>query len=333
VSEARTRAVFFPYIFGDETLRVELTDCQLDGKTFDAGWNVETMECDLSPASPWDSGLLRFKVSRDPSAMWIPDLVPSSERKKPPVKLIASTHCGATFRREKCEGSLDVKGETGQLEISLTRQNLVGFVDVHVFVVRASAQSVEPHLAEDAAARIIAARRVMIRIDAPERRLGPGLNIEWESFKGSKHPYRAAHAGVLFHLDTSRTEPILFLNKDADPDLQAILTDEAPRGKKAGLRNVLFAAIAFPVWTCLVRTALVAVDADGHIEPGWQKNVLAEVAVIAEPACDREEALRRFIRDLKDPSGGHGIEERLPVIIAELVNFRKKAEDLAGVIS
>jgi hypothetical protein len=138
---------------------------------------------------------------------------------------------------------------------------------------------------------------------------------------------------VLFHLDTSHTEPILFLNNDADPDLHAILADEAPRGKKAVLRNVLFSAIAFPVWTCLLRTALTAVDADGHIDSGWQKNVLTELAAVAEPDCDRPEALRRFIRDLKDPAGGRAIEERVPVIIAEMVSFRKKAEDLAGVIS
>lgn len=332
MSDARTQTVFFPYIFGGETLRIDLSDCELDGKKFNAGWNPDAMECDLSSAGAWGSGLLRFRVSRDPSSMWVPDLVPKTERKNPPVRLVASTHCGATFRREKCEGTLDVKGETGHLEVQLTRQNVVGFVDLHVFAVRATGQSVEPHLAEDAAARIIAARKVTIRVDAPERRLGPGLDIEWESFKGSKHPYRAAHADALFHLDTSK-EPILFLNKDTDPDLQAILTDEAPRGKKAGLRNVLFAAIAFPVWTCLLRTALMAVDVDGNVEPGWQKNVLVELAVVAEPGCDREEAVRRFIRDLKDQSGGRAIEERIPVIIAELIGFRKKAEDVAGVIS
>lgn len=333
MTDARTQAVFFPYIFGDETLRVDLLGCELDGKTFSAGWNPDAMECDLSSAGSWESGLLRFKVSRDPSSMWIPDLVPQSERQKPSVRLIASAHCAATFRREKCEGTLDIKGETGHIDVPLSRENVVGAVDLNVFVVRATAQSVEPHLAEDAAARIIAARRVTVRIDAPERRPGPGLNIEWESFKASKHPYRAGHPGVLFHLDTSGTEPVLFLNKDADPDLHAILTDEAPRGKKAVLRNVLFAAIAFPVWTCLLRTALTAVDADGHIDAGWQKNVLTELAAIAEPGCDREEGSKRFIRDLRDPAGGRGIEERLPVIIAELTGFRKKAEDLAGVIS
>src|SRR5439155_14990398 len=113
---------------------------------------------------------------------------------------------------------------------------------------------------------------------------------------------------VLFHLDTTQAEPVLYLNKDTDPDVHAILTEEAPRGKKAALRNVFFAAIAFPVWSCLLRAALTAVDGEGHVDPGWQRNVLAEVAAVANPKFDRQEALRRLITDLKDDSGGHGIE-------------------------
>lgn len=332
MTNAHAQTIFFPYIFGDETLRVDLSTCELDGKTFNARWDAESLECDLSGAGAWDSGRLQFTVSRDPSAVWVLDLVPVSERKSPPVRLLGTAHCGPTFQRRKCEGNLDIKAERGTLEVPLTRKDLAGSVDLDVFLVRTSPQTVEPHLAGDAAARIIASRRITVRIDAAARRPGPGLNIEWESFKVSKHPYRAAHSNTLFHLDTSALEPVLFLNKDADPDLHAILTEEAPRGRKAALRNLLFAALAFPVWTCLIRTALTAVDADGDVPPGWQRNVLAELAVIAEPACEREEAMRRFIRDLRDPSGGKAVEERLPVMIAELVNFRKKAEESAGVL-
>lgn len=332
MTDSRARAVFFPYLYTDDTLRIDLSGCELDGKSFNARWNSESMECDLSGAEPWSSGLLRFAIAREPKAIWVPDLVPPSERGKPPVRLVGTAHCGATFYRRACAGSLDVKGESGTLEVPLARKSLAGALDVDVFVVRKSAQSVDPQLASDAAARIIASGRITVRIDSPTRRPGPGLNIEWESFKASKHPYRAAHSGALFHLDTAGPEPILFLNKDADPDLHAILTEEAPRGKKAALRNVLFAAIAFPVWTCLVRTALAAVDDEGKVPDGWQRNVLVELAAIGEPNCDREEAMRRFIRDLRDPAGGHGIDERLPVIIAELVSFRKKAEESAGVL-
>jgi hypothetical protein len=74
VPDARTQAIFFPYIFGDEALLLDLAGCELDGKPFNAAWNADAMECDLSSAPSWQSGLLRFKVSREPSSMWIPDL-------------------------------------------------------------------------------------------------------------------------------------------------------------------------------------------------------------------------------------------------------------------
>jgi hypothetical protein len=332
VTVAHTQSVFFPYIYGDETLRLQLSKCELDGASFTPRWDADAMECDLSSAASWKRGLLQFQVSRDPDALWVPELVPASERISPPVRLVATAHCAPTFRRFRCEGAVDIKAERGQIEVPLLREELAGALHLDVVVVRASPQTLEPHLAGDAAARIIASRRLVIRIDPPVRRPGPGLNIVWESFRSSAHRYRASHAGVLFHLDTSKTEPALFLNSDADPDLYAILKEEAPRGKKAILRNALFSAIAFPVWMCLLRTAAMAIDAEGHIEPGWQRNVLEELARVDQPGCDSQEAMRRFIRDLRDQSGGHAIEERLPVIVAELLNFRKCAEDLAGVL-
>lgn len=332
MTDTRARAVFFPYLYSDDTLSVDLTGCELDGKPVNAKWDSETLECDLASMQPWTVGSVRFKVSRLPKSVWVPDLVPSSEKAKPPVRLVGAAHCGPTFYRRSCDGVVDVKGESGTIEVLLTRNDMSGALDVDLFIVRSTRQADDPQLASDAAARIIGSRRITVRIDPPSRRPGPGLHIEWESFKASKHSYRASHATALFHLDTSGIEPVLFLNKDTDPDLHAILTEDAPRGKKAALRNVLFAAIAFPVWNCLVRTALPAADSDGEVPEGWQKNVLVELALIAEPACDRQEAMRRFIRDLRDPAGGRSIEERLPVIIAELVNFRKKAEETAGVL-
>ena len=118
MTAARARSIFFPYIFGDETLRVELSGCSLDGKVFDAKWDAESSQCDLSVASSWDSGSLQFKISREPGAMWVSDLVPTSERKSPPVTLVGTAHCGPTFQRYKCEGTLDIKGESGTLDVT-----------------------------------------------------------------------------------------------------------------------------------------------------------------------------------------------------------------------
>jgi len=218
------------------------------------------------------------------------------------------------------------------VSLELNRSEVLGAVDVTVFVVRKAKQERDIAFASDTAARLIASRRLAIRIDPVERRPGPGLAIQWESFKSSQHPYRSKNVAVLFHLDTAKGEPVLFLNKDSDPDLQVILGSEAPRGRRAVLRNLLFSSIAMPVWNSLVRLALKEVSEDGSIAPGWQRNVLSAVASVAAPDCGAEEALQRLVRDLRDPSGGFAIEERLPVVIAKLVQFREKAEQTTLVL-
>jgi hypothetical protein len=149
---------------------------------------------------------------------------------------------------------LDIKAENGTFRVLLARKDMKGSANLDVFIVRVSSQVAEPHLAGDAAARIVASRRALIRFDVPARRPGAGLNIEWESFKASKHAYRAAHADVLFHLDTL-SEPVLFLNKDADPDLKTILTDDVPEVIRPPC-NVLCSDVSCR--TCLLRTAISA---------------------------------------------------------------------------
>ena len=73
-------------------------------------------------------------------------------------------------------------------------------------------------------------------------------------------------------------------------------------------------------------------DEDGEIEPGWQKNVLAHVSVVAEPGCEPTEAMRRFIANMKHSDASKAMEERLPVILSELVMLRERAEAVAGVL-
>lgn len=332
MSEARTRTVFFPYLYGDETLKLSMQGCLLDGRPFDPSWDDDLLECDLSAAPLWAEASIRFRVERDAGGMWIPELIPPAERASPPVSLVAVVHCGPTLRRSRFTGTLDISSGLGEVEIRLRREDLRGHVDLSVYVTRAGAQAADQTFAADKAARIIAARPATIRIDPALRLPGTGLEIEWESFASSKHLYRSEHASVLFHLDTSKSPPALYLNKDADPDLYAVMSDAAPRGRKAFLRNLLFAAIAIPVWQVLLVSALKAVDSEGNVDAGWERDVLREVAETAEPGCEPEEALARLVRDLRDTSGGRGIDERLPVIFSEMVQFRLRAEQSLGAI-
>jgi hypothetical protein len=330
--EARTRTVFFPYLYGGESLRLSLQGCLLDGRPFDPSWDDDLLECDLSAAPSWTEASIRFRVERDAGGMWIPELIPPVERASPPVSLVAVVHCGPTLRRSHFTGTLDLSSGSGEVEIRLRGEDLRGHVELSVYVTRARAQASDPAFAADAAARIIASRMATIRIEPALRLPGTGLEIEWESFGSSKHLYRSQHASALFHLDTSKSPPVLYLNKDADPDLYAVMSDAAPRGRKALLRNLLFAAIAIPVWQALLVSALKAADSEGNVDAGWERDVLREVAEAAEPDCEPSEALTRLVRDLRDTSGGRGIEERLPVILSEMVQFRLRAEQSLGAI-
>jgi hypothetical protein len=328
--EAQTKVVFFPYLFASQELSLGIGDCLRDGSAFKPEWDEAALTCDLSDGSNWATADIAFTVKPAEGAAWVPDLLPEGERKTPAVGLVGSLHCSSTFLRRRVDGTVNVDARSGRLVVSLKRAELKGKVDLTVYVVRVADQDADLRYASDKSARLIDSRTVTLYIDAPEQRLGPGLKIEWENFTDSKHPFRRQRAGALFHLDTVG-EPKLFLNSDADPDLCAVLKEQAPRGRKATVRNALFAAIGVPVWEGLVRAALGSVPEEGDDlpEPGWQRNVLQQVARVAEPDCDDLEAARRFVRDLRH--GQNSIEEKLPVILAELVELRKKAELLARV--
>lgn len=49
-------------------------------------------------------------------------------------------------------------------------------------------------------------------------------------------------------------------------------------------------------------------------------------------ACEPQEAIQRLVRDLRDGAGGHSIDERIPVIVAEMVKFRDKVEQMVRVL-
>jgi hypothetical protein len=334
MAESKARTVFFPYLYADQGLIVQLKECLVDGKPIEVVWSLDSLECDLSAVAKWRRADLKFEVVPEPEAGWVPEFVPGPERTDPPVVIMASMHCQKTFRRSRWVGALDVQARKGLVTVQLERASLRGTADLTFFVVRTTAQDVDPQCATDASARLMGSRVVTLRIDEPAPHFGPGLKVEWESFSASKHRYRLQHSKALFHLDLdTRSEPILFLNSDADPDLCAVLKEQAPGGRRAAIRNSVFAGIAIPVWNCLLRAALAAVSQeDDEVDPGWEKNVLTYVANVAEPDCEPAEAMRRLVKNMKRPEAQRSMEERLPVIFSELVKMREYAEAAAGVL-
>jgi len=319
---------FYPYRTGDAYLEVDRVTCRIDGKSVAIQWDPDRMEIDLSHFEAWDLAEIVLSLKYPDSSRWVGDLVLDSEQAKPPVQVVATALCGLTLWRRGTIGQLDLERRSGTVTLVLNRQDLAGSVEVSVAIVRDKAQRESVVVAADKAAQLIVTRAVTIRIDPGGSVLAPGLDVEWDSFSRSEDPYRRSIGDALFHLDCAVDPPRLLLNSDMDPNLVAVLKEEAPRGKKAQLRNLVFAAIAVPVWNTLLRQSLGAVEADGSVSPGWQRNVLVEIAEQMFGNEEPESAVRRLVEELRAASTGT-IEERLGTILTAKVRLRLQAESMA----
>jgi hypothetical protein len=324
-----TETVFLPYLNAGEALVLTLVSATVDGQHASVQWDPETCRVDLvALAAGWQEVLLEFAVAFDGSGPKSGELVLPEERGDPVVALLGNLHCSQTYRRWAAEGAWDSSHASGRIEMTVRRPEVAGAVELRALLVRTTAQARDVGLASEKGARLAWSRQWRIDVESPEQRAGPGLRTEWEEFRNSTSRWRRQHPELLFHLDTTSEEPILFINSGIDPDLQAVLKEEAPRGKKAAARDVVFAAIASSVWSSLAGEAERALPHEGLPEPGWRRNALQQIAEGMSPALSGEEALERLVKDLHDENGGAGVRERMATAILEITNLRGFAEGL-----
>lgn len=327
--QMQTQSIFLPYVNGGDALALSLSEAQVDGRTREIEVNSETAACDLSPlGSDWSDANLVFEVHAGREAPSAIELVPRRESGAPPIRLVGSCHCARTLRRWSAQGTWDSRTGHGRIDVPLARRELSGSIEMMVFLARTAQQSDDAQLATDVGARLMSSRQWRIYVDPPPERFGPGLPTRWEDFARSESPWRRGHSHLLFHLDTSASQPVLYLNERIEPDLRAVMEDVAPRGRKARLRNVVFAAIGLSVWATLLQTARRSLPTEGDPDPGWQRNVLELIATAVEPDATEDEALRTFLADLRDTSGGRGVEERIAAAILSTCGLREHAEAL-----
>lgn len=325
----QTEAVFLPYFSAGQALSMKLVNATVDGKAESVVSDELAALVDLSPiARPWQEAYLEFEVRLDEAAPRITELVPRTERSQPKLSLIGSVHASRTYRRWPAPGTWDAGRETGQLLVAIRRSDVSGSIELRSMLARAEDQADDPTLATEKAARVAWSREWRINVDPPGHRAGQGLQTAWEEFRTSGSRWRRQHSELLFHLDTTSGDPILFLNSGIDPDLQAVLKEEAPRGKKAAARDVVFAGIAVSVWSSLLVEAEQALPAEGLPDPGWRRNVLERIAGALSPDVPADDALSRLTRELRDPNGGSAIRERVATVILEMSNMRGHAETL-----
>lgn len=328
------RKTFLPYQAESDALELHLTSVHLDGESVDVDADETKRSVDLTGLGDWAQARLEFTVSVLRGASRALELIPPREKSKPPLALIASLKSAHTFRRWPAKGAFDADKETGHLVVELERSNTVDAVDMTTYLVRTSHQQQDPMLASEPGSRIMSARSWTFRVDPPTRQPGGGLEIKWQDFASSKIEFLASRPRLLFHLDTTGEAPRLLLNSGLDPDLQSVMSEEAPRGHKATIRNLIFGSIAVPVWMSLVREAerTATRTESGSLEPGWQKDALTIFATEAHPDLSEDAALEQLLRDLGDDAGGHDLHERLPGIAAGMVDFSQRAIDLLGLL-
>lgn len=320
-----TEAVFLPYVNAGESLRLSLTSTAADGKDQPSVLGSDNASLDLSGIGEWTEIRLTFKVEVDQGTPAVTDLLPPGESLAPPVALLASLHCSSTYRRWGSIGTWDHTTQSGHLEFLLKRDNLADAVELNVLLTRTTAQTADPLLAMDTQARLAWSRQWRIHLTPGAQKRGTGLDTRWENFKQSESTWRRNHAGLLLHLDTTPEQPRLYLNSAVDQDLQTVLKEEAPRGKKAAIRDLVYSAISLSVWSSLVQHARQGLSSEA-VPAGWQRNVLLSVARQVSPGLSDDAALHELVDDLRDANGGRGIEERVAAAILELSKLRVQAE-------
>ena len=324
-----TETVFLPYLSAGEGLSLKLVGATVDGQHKDVQSDPEAGRVDLvTLGTQWQDLTLEFAVSLDRAGPKIREMVPRTERETPRVALMGSLHSSRTYRRWAATGTWEYDSATGRLDATIRRSEVAGVVELRAFLLRTAAQGVDTDLATEKGARLAWSREWRLQVEPPEHRAGPGLQTTWEEFRNSSSRWRREHPELIFHLDTAPDPPILFLNSGIDPDLQAVLNEEAPRGKQAAARDLVFAAVALSVWSSLAGEAERALPSEGLVEPGWKRNVLQKIAEVVSPGLSEEEALESLTAELRDKNGGAGVHDRMATAILEVSNLRGFAENL-----
>jgi hypothetical protein len=328
-------SLFFPYRYGDTAIGIDLEEVQLDGERKDADIRSDQGRCVLTDLGDWSSARLLFSIA--PPEALLDGFVPASEHGSARVDAVMTAQCGQTKKRWGIPIEWAPSSGQGRAELTFNRGDVRGTVEVRLHVIRSDDQSEDEALAKDTAARVMSSTTWTIVVDAPIRQPGVGLEPEWVDFASCSNPYLQQHSDLLFHVDFDQGEPRLLLNSGCDPDIKAILVHEAPHGKKAWLRDAIYAAIAVPAWVALVHEAhrTAPEDEDGSLSSGWQKDVLAAMAAVACPDETTDEAIATLRADLRDPEGGRGIHSRLPGLAALMpqISFHTRLERLPGVMT
>lgn len=224
-----------------------------------------------SGKASWERALLQVSVFVVPGVLEA--VVPTSERASPPLDVLVSARCAATYISRSARGG-GWPGEAGlaTCEFTLLRGDVFGEVLFTPFLVRSAEGRSVPGFAGRKGAWVARGEPWLLPLDVERSPSGNYLEIVRVKFSERPEIPKEDRGGWYF-LEAEGPAPRLLLNEER-PTLISALCDPAGRGGRAHLRDAIFEFVEATVWPALVFSAAKAWSEDDGAPYPWQENVL-----------------------------------------------------------
>jgi len=318
------RQRFLPYAYAERALALRFVDVRVGDEVVDvdATFDAETRQLDLRDYGDERRPVtLTLEVAADPD-LW-DAVLPEPERADPPVRIgLVAQDEGGWYRATAPTAPAAPAGETTRGTLTVVPLDSTGVLTVEALALRtAHAKGRAPGFAARAGMRLVGSHGLTVRLADPRETPGGSLDIRWEDFRTSNHPARRDHPHRIYYLEATLDPPVLWLNQ-AIPDLAKVFDSKGTRGRVATTRDLLFQAIALPVWYGLLHAAADAIveDEDGapNIPRGWQAGLLKKVAPRMVPGVTSDLAYRQLVEELWELSARGGVAPFVERLVAAL---------------
>jgi hypothetical protein len=285
------RERFLPYAYDRGTLALDLVRCTRDEEPL-AIADPRVLEL----YGEWRTAEL--ELSAQVPAVLADKLVPSSERRDPPLAVLVGLRCAAT-RLRRGEVMRVVDG-CARGTLRLRRDELAESAELHAWLVRT-----KPHTrrtsgyATAAGARVAQASPWTVLVDRDESTAVRGLDVRFKSFAADPAIPLPERDNV-WRLDCLADEPVLWLNLDHGP-LAELLRAEGTRGQRARQRDVVFDRIVASVRTQLAMRAATNLLGEGPVY-AWETAVVTDLLPRLYPQLGAGERRDRLLQDARDPA-------------------------------
>lgn len=266
------RERFLPHAFVRGGLQCTLDDLRIEGQSVTEAIEPELHRITLA-SEPWERLELEGRI--DLPQATLNAVLPEGDRDRPPVAIWLVQRCAATRCREGLlVASMPCRPGVHRFQLRLDRNRLRGLVELQALLVRdRDATALQAPFATERGSRLATARAWTLRFEAPDAPPGKFLDTRYAPF--SKDERLATFAASVFHLEISEA-PTLWINTD-HAALQPVFGDEATRGARARIRDLLFDVIAQSVWTQLFVHIADGIRRSDELVWDWEDSVLREL--------------------------------------------------------